>query len=42
MGHPSKYTLIVKEGIVAEAYSKPGNIKAIGRKYGVQPKDIRY
>jgi transposase-like protein len=37
-----KYLLIrQKKNIVAEAYSKPNNIKASARVYSVQPKQIR-
>jgi transposase-like protein len=42
MGAKSCFTLVEKENIVAEAYSKPGNIKATGRLYSVQLNNIRY
>jgi hypothetical protein len=40
MGAKSRFTLVKKEEIVAEAYSKPGNIRATGRLYSVQPNNI--
>jgi transposase-like protein len=42
MGAKSRFTLVKKEEIVAEAYSKPGNVRATGRLYGVQLNNIQY
>jgi transposase-like protein len=41
-GAKSRFTRVEKEEIVAEAYSKAGNVKAPGRLYGVPPNSICY